>query len=244
MIPIIVICYNNYKYVDNTIRQIGEVNKEYVKHVVIMDNRSTDEDTLRYLERSPLRVITNASNNGPWVSPTNNRHVYDQMPEKFILTDPDLGFNPKLPSNFIDVLIRIADVHRASKVGFALDISEEHLFWKDNVINGKSIVDSERVYWNDRIPDTYYTLYRADIDTTFCIVNKEYVDHHSRHIRVADDFTAKHLPWYTKNVVYTTKENYAISLGQLKHSHTARIIISNTERDYDVNSPDFPRRPF
>ena len=232
MIPIVIICFNNHKYVENTIQQLRTVNEAYIPQIIIMDNCSTNEDTRRFLDSTPIRVIRNESNNGPWVSPSNNQHVYNEMPEKFILTDPDLGFNPNLPSNCIDILIRIADAHDASKVGFALDISDAHLFWKDNVINGKTIVEAESRFWVHRIPDTYYTLYRADLDTTFCLINKRFVDHNSRHIRIAGDFTAKHLPWYEKNAVYTVKENYENALGQLKHSHTARIIISNTERDY------------
>jgi FkbM family methyltransferase len=232
MIPIVIICYNNHKYVENTIQQLRTVNEEYIPQTIIMDNCSTNEDTRRFLDSTSIRVIRNKSNNGPWVSPSNNQHVYNQMPEKFILTDPDLGFNPNLPSNCIEILTRIADAHDASKVGFALDISDAHLFWKDNVINGKTIVEAESLFWIHRIPDTHYTLYRADLDTTFCLINKRFVDHNSRHIRIAGDFIAKHLPWYEKNAVYTVKENYENALGQLKHSHAARIIISNTERDY------------
>lgn len=232
MIPIIIICYNNHKYVENTIQQIRAVNEEYVPNIVIVDNCSTNTQTLRFLDTTPTRVIRNESNNGPWVSPTNNQHVYNEMPEKFILTDPDLEFNKGLPSNFIDILVQIADVHEGSKVGFALDISDAQLFWKDNVINGKTIVESEGRYWVHRIPDTHYTLYRADLDTTFCLINKRFVDHCSRHIRVAGNFTAKHLPWYEKNAVYTIKENYENARSQLTHSHACQIIISNTERDY------------
>jgi glycosyltransferase involved in cell wall biosynthesis len=229
MIPIVIICYNNHKYVDNTIRQITALGEA---EIIVLDNCSTREDTQRYLETVPVRVIRNPSNNGPWVSPSNNAHVYAELPEKFILTDPDLEFNPNLPSNWTEILAQIADGHDASKVGFALDISEPHLFWKDNVINGLTIVESEQRFWLHRIPDSTYTLYRADLDTTCCLINKRFVDHHSRHIRVAGNFTAKHLPWYAENAVYSVKENYELALGQLKHSHTARIIISNTERDH------------
>ena len=36
MVPIIVICYNNYKYVDNTLKQILKINKEYYKNIQIL----------------------------------------------------------------------------------------------------------------------------------------------------------------------------------------------------------------
>lgn len=37
-------------------------------------------------------------------------------------------------------------------------------------------------------------MYYSDIDTTFCLFNKKYKD--GSHIRIAGDFTMKHLPWY------------------------------------------------
>lgn len=58
------------------------------------------------------------------VNKTSNVDLYNYLPEKFILTDPDLEFNENLPSNFIDILVDISENYQCYKVGFALDISD------------------------------------------------------------------------------------------------------------------------
>lgn len=39
-IPIIVICYNNYKFVENTLKQIKKIKENYYKNIMIMNNCS------------------------------------------------------------------------------------------------------------------------------------------------------------------------------------------------------------
>ena len=36
-----------------------------------------------------------------------NSNIYNSLPDKFILTDPDLQFNENLPNNFIEILIEL-----------------------------------------------------------------------------------------------------------------------------------------
>ena len=100
-IPILVICHNNYKYVDNTLKQIKNINNNYYKNIQILDNLSTDEKTIDYLKTVDCNVIYNKTNSGPWINSNNNSHIYNNLPNKFIITDPDLEFNKNLPSNFI-----------------------------------------------------------------------------------------------------------------------------------------------
>ena len=73
-----------------------------------MDNHSDCPETIKYLDNlTKIKVIRNQTNNGPVVSNLHNRHVFDKLPEKYILTDPDLEFNPNLPSNFIELLSQL-----------------------------------------------------------------------------------------------------------------------------------------
>ena len=101
-IPIIIICYNNYRYVQNTLLQILSTNKEYYKNIQILNNNSTCLETLDFLKKVDVKVIHN-ENNGPWISSTINAHIYDVLPNKFILTDPDLKLNEHIPKNFIEL---------------------------------------------------------------------------------------------------------------------------------------------
>lgn len=45
-IPILVICYNNYKYVKNTLEQIKKINSEYYKNIQIVNNSSNCLETI------------------------------------------------------------------------------------------------------------------------------------------------------------------------------------------------------
>jgi len=216
-IPIIIICYNNYKYVQNTLAQILKINKKYYDNTIILNNSSTCLDTIEFLKNTDVTIIEN-ENNGPWVSPVKNAHIYDSLPEKYVLTDPDLQFNENLPSNFIEILSELSDKYKAGKVGFALDIS-----------------DHDKMYEGD------YEIYVAPIDTTFSLVNKKYAEPHFD-LRVAGDFTTKHLPWYKCNgnkcnghyngLVYNVYENYEICNKTTEASTTKKLILSFIEDNY------------
>ena len=62
--PILVICYNNYKYVQNTLAQILKINKNYYNQIIIINNGSTCFDTIEFLKNIDVPIIQN-DNNGP-----------------------------------------------------------------------------------------------------------------------------------------------------------------------------------
>jgi len=236
-IPIIVICYNNYLYVKNTLEQILKINKEYYKNIQIMNNNSTCLNTINFLNTIDVKIINNLENNGPWISHERNTHIYDILPNKFILTDPDLKFNENIQTNFIEILSELSDKYKTCKIGFALDISDSEKFYKcDNYseINSqmKSLVEWESMYWENKIDEDNYELYNARIDTTFCLINKEYTYNYYYNIRVAGNFTAKHLPWYVDNEIYNVYENYTNNNNMNIFSTIKNVIISFIENKY------------
>lgn len=208
-IPIIIISYNNYKYVKNTLRQINTINPRYYKNIIIMDNCSTCTKTKRFLEEIDVNVIFNESNNGPWINDAVNKGLYDKLPNKFIITDPDLEFNKNLPSNFIDILSDLSDQYGCSKIGFALDIKDYDKMFQYIYFQNQTIYEWENKFWNTRIDNSNYEIYKADIDTTFCLINKSNYNYNYNNksdsdsdcIRIAGDFLAKHIPWYTNNTI-------------------------------------------
>jgi hypothetical protein len=116
--------------------------------------------------------------------------------DKYIITDPDLLFNPKLPQNFIDILSTLSDQYQVGKVGFALDITNNinHTIIATDI--KKSVVDWESQYWKNKLDHPEYEIYNADIDTTFVLINTKYYKPGSYSgIRVAGDFTCIHRPW-------------------------------------------------
>ena len=56
-----------------------------------------------------------------------------------------------------------------------------------------TICESQKQYWVNKIENNNYELYFSPLDTTFCLFNKNYTE---QDIRIAGDFTMKHLPWY------------------------------------------------
>jgi hypothetical protein len=232
-IPIIIICYNNYLYVKNTLKQILKINKEYYQNIQILNNKSTCLNTIKFLNSVDVKVINNIDNNGPWITSYNNKHIYDDLPNKFILTDPDLKLNENIPSNFIEILSNLSDKYGTNKIGFALDISDFEDFYKDNnYAKNLSIYDWETQFWKNKIHDDNYELYKSDIDTTFCLINKNYVSKPECDIRIAGDFTAKHLPWYIENDIYNIYEKYINNINIHQFSTISKIIISYTENKY------------
>jgi len=231
-IPIIVVCYNNYRYVENTLKQILNINKEYYKNIQILNNNSNCLDTINYLNNVDVSVINNKDidilgvrvNAGPWISELENKHIYDLLPDKFILTDPDLKLNKNIPNNFIEILEELSDKYGTYKIGFALDISDSDKFIKCNI----NIYEGEKNYWIDKIDDDKYELYNAPIDTTFCLINK---NNHKKIIRIAGNFTAKHLPWYVENEICNSYYNYYICTNT-----TLISTFSNEIKEYINNN--------
>jgi hypothetical protein len=221
-IPILIICYNNYKYVENTLFQIKKINKEYYNNIQIVNNNSTCIDTIHFLNHLDVPVI-HTENRGPWISTECNKHIYDSLPDKFILTDPDLKLNEHIPSNFIDILSKLSDTYECCKIGCALDISDYDKMYTTYYTN-YTIYSWEIQNWQQKINNSEYELYDAGIDTTFCLVNKKYT---TKSIRVAGNFIAKHLPWYIDNEIYTVYENYLQSTKT-----TAISSIASTIKNY------------
>ena len=228
-IPIVIICYNNYKYVKNMVNNILNINKDLISNIIILNNKSTDENTINYLKTTPCKVIDNHENKGPWICPWNNRHIYDTLPNRFIITDPDLELNSLLPSNFIDILVKLSNEFNCPKLGLALDISDFYKMNDQIYTENKTVYEWEKQFWQKRIDHDEYELYNADIDTTFCVYNKNGI---GNNIRIAGIFTAKHLPWYKENKLYTVYENYIQAKKSSSVSTNSKTILKSIQNDY------------
>jgi FkbM family methyltransferase len=230
--PIVVISYNNYKYVDNTLKQILKLNKKYYKNIKILDNCSTCEETINYLKNVDVDVIINKTNNGPWINTTTNSDIYHSLPDKFILTDPDLELNENIPFNFIETLSYLSDKYKCNKIGFALDLSDFDKMYQTNYIFGHNTYNWEIRHWINKLEDENYELYRVPIDTTFCLINKKQINNDNNCLRIAGNFTAKHLPWYINNKVYNVYENYKTNSITTSISNMAKVIVDYIDNNY------------
>jgi len=190
-IPAIIIGYNQYTYIKNMVSQL----EKYTSDILIIDNNSSFIPLLNYYENDfKYTLLKQKVNYGHTVYREN--FIQNLVGDLYLLTDPDLEFNAKLPDNFIQALIEVSNYFGAIKVGFALCIDADDLR-TDILVEGKSIVEFESSYWQNKLiypANPALKLYRAPIDTTFCLVNKKYEDR--EHIRMAGDFLCLHLPWH------------------------------------------------
>ena len=193
-IPIIVICFNNYYFVKNFVNQI----KKYKNPIILLDNNSRYKKLLDYYkeikndlgDKIDIRLLE--QNYGHRVYLT----LKNELPNIYILSDPDLELHENMPENFADILLNISNNHKRYKVGCALNIEKNDLFFTD------IFYKDEQRYWINRIDDAEYQLYDASIDTTFCLVNNNYFNNSEYHgIRVSGNFIAEHLPWYTNYII-------------------------------------------
>jgi len=231
-IPIIIVCYNNFKYVKNTLTQIIKINKEYYNNIQILDNNSTCLETIEFLKNVDVKVIYNYINISPTINEFFNKHVYDNLPETFIITDPDLQLNENIPHDFIQILLNLSYKYKFYKIGFALDISDFDEMYNDNsYFMNKSIYDLEIEFWKYKINNNEYELYFAPIDTTFCLINKKYINSNIQ-CRIAGNFTAKHLPWYINNKIFNLYETYLLNLKTTNVSTISKVIYNYIENNY------------
>jgi len=186
----VVIGYNQYTFIKNMVGQL----EKYTSDIVVIDNASTYQPLLDYYANDfKYTLLKQKVNDGPGVY--SQGRIQKIVGDLYILTDPDLQFNPNLPENFIREFIDIMNEFGASRVGFALFIDSDDIR-TDITFNGRSIKDWESQFWQNQLiysPNPNIELYNASIDTTFCLINRRLK---YPHIRVAGDYTCFHIPWY------------------------------------------------
>lgn len=189
-IPIFIICYNQYTFVKSMVEQL----LKYSNNIYIIDNKSNYPPLIEYLKsiENIVNVIYMPENEGHWVY--TNEKIIKLGGDKYIITDPDLLLNPNLPENFIDILAELSDEYKIDKIGFALDIKNNINLEKK--INNSNVAELESKFWIEKIDNPKYELYKAAIDTTFCLINSKYYTPGSYEgIRIAGNFTCTHIPW-------------------------------------------------
>jgi hypothetical protein len=132
------------------IKQLIKINANYKKDIIIVDNASTCEETLNFLKNTEVKTIIN-DNNGPWITPNINQHIWDILPNEFILTDPDLEYNENTPSNFIEILSTLSNKYKCAKIGLALRIDDFDKMYQYVYYSGKNIYEWEKEYWKNQL---------------------------------------------------------------------------------------------
>jgi|688.fasta_scaffold462396_1 hypothetical protein len=209
-IPIVIPTYNNYDYLSEFLIQLESIN---VKDIVILDNNSSDDKLLDFLESNTnkYRVIRLNYNYGPRYV-LHSKRIRSILPDKILLSDPDIKINSSLPINFLEEFIELSLRYRVGKVGSAISLSEKGVQIEKRIVVDKvaySVFEWEKKFWNHKLGtlisgDPYY---KADIDTTFTLVNFDFfeIDNELNGIRVAGNYEVIHIPW-TENSSASSEE--------------------------------------
>ena len=191
-IPIYIIGYNNLTYVRNMVNQLAL----FTQDITVIDNCSTYPALLNYYKCDfAFKLWRQRSNFGYLVAYRFNA-LY---PDNYVITDPDLELHPSTPLDFLEQLRDIGKRCKAAKIGLALRVDDHKDFVQyPNYMPGYAgIYEWEKHFWQRcvQVPGRpEYTVYQADVDTTFALHRKGIDNPHS--IRVAGAFTCRHLPWY------------------------------------------------
>lgn len=212
-LPLLVPAFNNPHYIEYFCRQIASL--DYFD-IFVFDNGSTYPPLLKLYEQPdlPARVIRLGQNLGPrsfWQHDT----IYDQLPQIFCISDPDIAFSQELPDNFLNTLLDLTTIFQIGKAGFALDIANTSQMTnkKFRYANGwKHVWEAEAEHWLHPIPANVIAepAYFAHLDTTFALYNKAFFNRTAplNAIRVAGRFTARHLPWYRDTDVPVAEQKF------------------------------------
>jgi len=177
---------NNRDRLSTTKKLVHDLLDRNTDEIWIIDNASTYPTLLEWYESVPKEVTIMRYHNGGhlalWSLGVINKVVEDWV----FYTDSDIELNPKMPKDYQRIMLEAAQTYGHKKVGCAIAIDDipDHYWLKNQVLR------NEHRWWQNAVgPDTYL----ADTDTTFNLNQK--VDQFQS-IRLAGDFTCKHVPWY------------------------------------------------
>ena len=160
---------------------------------VFIDNHSTYPPLLDYYNHCPYQVLIMDKN-------YNNRVVWEQgvlkildIKGRYIVTDPDLDLTG-VPDDFEKILSGGLDKYpQFNKCGFSLEIND--VTNSGIYCDGKTIREWESQFWTRPLDDLYF---EAWIDTTFAMYNSSVFTMEG--IRTNRPYTARHVPWYYKEI--------------------------------------------
>lgn len=203
--PIIIISFNQLKYLKEL---IGLLKKYGYKNIVVIDNASTYEPLLEYLEntRKEVHVHRLKKNHGHmvfWI----REDLYNHYAKGYYaVTDADIVPCKDCPEDFMLYFKKILDSNRnLTKVGFSLKIDDipEYVPYRDSILNW------EKKFWKNKTEDGNY---KSAIDTTFALYkprpySKSTSDFFNA-IRTKPPYCAIHGGWYVDPLNLSAEQEF------------------------------------
>ncbi len=225
-IPVLLVCYNNGVYVRNITNRLND----YQITPIVLDNASEDEDT-----RTTLEFLQSNGSAHVIKLDKNLRHkvaflpaFYDQLPDVFAYSDPDLELSRNMPPDFLQRLANLTSQFEVFKAGLALDIPDNVELISNVYKKSKckpirfeksySVLQWESKFWKRPLKHEEFNVYAAPIDTTFAVYNKKhYHGDFFDAVRVGGEFAAIHMPWFPAYELMT-REKKSLYLENNKSS--------------------------
>lgn len=161
---------------------------------IVVDNASTWEPWLAWMDAAPCQVIRNATNRGPRAALEQalNRRWEDDCPY-YAISDGDLDLS-RVPDDLIAVLRAGLDAcPDVGKVGLSIESDDLPLSYPFRDL----ALRNERQYWTRPRAAAGRIYYEALVDTTFCLLRSgEDYTAYGPALRAGRPYTARHLPWY------------------------------------------------
>lgn len=231
-IPVIIINYNQLHFLKKLIDALLDLN---CKNIVVIDNDSTYPPLLDYYKEISGKVTVEVmgENLGHKVLFSTSSLVEKYCKGFYIVTDPDIGLNPKMKKGFQSQMIEFLDKYfrQITKVGLALDISDIPDFFPAK----EKVLKWENKFW---LHQKDKNIYRSRIDTTFALYKPGYPKKHKNigffeAIRIAGSYTAKHWGWYIDPENPTDEQKYF--RNQKNISSSWRIDAAGTHQSATKN---------
>lgn len=211
-IPIIL---NNFNRLTTTKKLADDLLKLGYTNIHILDNNSSYPPLLEWYNECPYTVQRCDHNHGQLA--IYNSDYINKFKGWVAYSDSDIELNLSTPRDFIEEMIRLAEKHGKIKAGLALKIDD-----LPDTKYGNYIKREEAKYWNNLLEED---VYNAHVDTTFSVIKVGEPFTYDA-IRLAGDYTARHIPWYLDYNNLSPEELYIIERSNAEFSTTKRFVDS------------------
>lgn len=206
---------NNRNRFTTTKKLVEDLLERNTTSIWIIDNESTYSPLLDWYETVPTEVkILKYHNVGHWALWATGI-VNDIKEDWCFYTDSDIELNPLMPTDYQQQMLDLAIKYNIDKIGLALAIDDI----PENYQLREQVIRNENNWWLQEVEPN---VYRADTDTTFCLIKK--VDQYTS-LRIAGNFTCRHVPWYHDLNNLDEEEQYYID-------HISTSLITQYSRQH------------
>lgn len=183
--PVFVICHDRLSLLRELVEWLELAGCDEI-HLV--DNGSTYEPLLNYLETSPHSVtyLANLGNESPWEAGLIERYAAGR---RYVVSDFDVLPEPTCPLDAIEYLGSLLDRYEpVRKAGLGLRIDD-----LPPTPRSEYVRSAEKAYWRRVVRPGVYS---GHIDTTFALYRENSTFSFGPALRTGSPYVARHLPWY------------------------------------------------